>query len=134
MRNILDNPPILTSLPRTIDCFVDLDNAALGRRHDPLVFLLQRTRKNNVRIACRIVKEKINRYVKLELLERALDKVVIRQRDNRIERDRKQSANFAAIDLSEDLISVHAGFRQLTERTDTPTDISGHRRVRGWKW
>src|SRR5208282_2852803 len=88
-------------------------DATLCSRHDPLIFLLQRTGKNNVRIAGRIAEEEINRYIKLELLERAVDKIVVRQRNDRIETDRKQSTNFVAIDLAEDFVSVHAGCRQF---------------------
>src|SRR6516162_3503954 len=113
MRDILDNSPIFACLSGTIDRFVNFDYATLCSCHGAFILLVQRPRKNNVGEARRVVEEEINRHVELEFLESAPDKVIVRQRDDGIERDRKQSANFVAIDLPDYFVSVHAGFWQF---------------------
>src|SRR5262249_8476425 len=47
-RDVLNDPPVFARLARTGDRFVDLDDAALGGRDDPLVLLVKRTRQHDV--------------------------------------------------------------------------------------
>ena len=46
-------------------------------------------------------------------------KLIVRQRYQRIEADRKQPADFASVDLAEDFVGIDAGLRQFG-RIDAP--------------
>src|SRR4029079_18879272 len=96
-----------------IDRSVDLDHAAFDLGHRSFVFFLQAARQHDVRVAGGVVQEEIDGDVELEFFERTLDERVVGQRDARVEADREQPLDFPRIDLSEDLVSVDAGTRQV---------------------
>ena len=73
-------------------------------RDDPFVLLVQRAGQHDVGVPGRLAQEEVDRDVELELLEHPRDEVAVRQRDHRVEADREQPADLAAIDLAEDLV------------------------------
>ena len=56
----------------------------------------------------RFVQEEIYRHVKLQLFQSLPDEVVVGQRNQRVETQRKQSFDFAAINFANQFVSVHA--------------------------
>ena len=79
----------------------------------PFVLLVQAARQHDVRVPGRVVEEEVDRGVELQLLEAARDEGVVRQRDLRVEADREQPLDLAAIDLAEQLVGIDAGAGQL---------------------
>src|SRR2546425_1081770 len=61
----------------------------------------------------RLVQKEIDGYIELELVQHALNEVVIGQRHFRIEANREQAANFIAIDFAKDFVDVDSGFRNF---------------------
>src|SRR5262249_11916869 len=61
----------------------------------------------------RFIQEEIYRHVKFQFVEHPRDEVVVRQRDLRVEANREQSFDGAAVDLAKNLVSVHARARHL---------------------
>src|SRR6478735_7744225 len=111
--NVLDDAPILTRLARTVDCLVDLDDPPFDLGDRPFVLFVQAARQHDVRVPGRVVEEKIDSGVELQLLETARDEGVVRQRHLRVEADREQTFDLTAIDLAEQFIGINAGAGQL---------------------
>ena len=111
--NVLNDPPILPCVARAVNGFIDLDDAALGGCHRAFVFFVQRTGQDDVGVARRLVEEKINRHVEVELFQLRPHIIVVRQRDHRIEAETQQPFDLAALDLAEDLIGIHARLGQF---------------------
>src|SRR5262249_50219912 len=106
--DVLNDAPILFRVARRIDRFVDLDDAAFDLRDDSFVLFMQRAGQDDVGVMRRFIQEEVYRHVKFQFVERPSDKVVIRQRDLRIEADREQSLDLAAINFADQLVSVHS--------------------------
>ena len=87
--DVLNDPPVLARLARTIHRLVDLDDASFDLRDRALVFLVQAARQHDVGMAGGVVQEEVDRDVELELVEAAGDERVVGQRDLRIEADRR---------------------------------------------
>ncbi len=75
--------------------------------------------KDDVGMPGRLVEEEIDGDVELQFLQHPLDEVAVRQRHLGVEADAEQAADFAAVDLAEDLVGVHAAVRQF-RRIDAP--------------
>ena len=111
--DVLDDAPILPRLARTVDGLVDLDDAPFDLRDRPFVLFLQAARQHDVGVPGGVVEEKIDGDVELQLLQTARDEGVVGQRHLRVEADREQPFDFAAIDLAEHFVGIHAGAGQL---------------------
>ena len=69
--------------------------------------------KNDVGVLRRLAEEEVDDGEELELLQRARDEGVVRQRDLRVEADQKQALDLARVDLPHHLVAVDAGLRDL---------------------
>src|SRR5688572_3700611 len=111
LRNVLNDTPIFPRFTGTLHGLVNLDDAALGGCDYAFVFFLQRTGQDHIRIMRAVIEEEIDHDVEFQLLKHAPDKIIVRQRDNRVEAYRQEPGDFAAIDLAEHLIGIDAGPR-----------------------
>src|SRR5262245_54391845 len=112
-RNVLDDPPVLARLSGTRHRLVDLDDAAFDLCDRPFILLVKAAGQDDVGVTRRVVQEEIDRRVELQLVETASDEVVVGERDLRIEADRQQPFDFAAIDLAEHLVGIDTWSGQL---------------------
>jgi hypothetical protein len=105
---VLDDAPVLSRLAGTVDRFVDLNDAAFDLSYGAFVLLVEATRQDDVSMPRRVVQKEVDGGVELELLEAARDERVVGKRDFRVEADRQQRLDLAAIDLPEQLVGVDA--------------------------
>src|SRR5215468_7222767 len=105
---VLNNAPILFRVARRINRFVDLDDAPFDLCDDAFVLFVQRAGQDDVGVVRRFIQEEVYRHVKFQFVEHTRDEVVVRQRDLRVEADRKQAFDLAAINFAEDFVGVHA--------------------------
>ena len=80
------------------------DHAPLGGGDRALVFLVQRARQYDVGVTRGLGQEEIDRDVEFEFLERLARCMSVGQRDERVEADRDQPLDFAAMDRLHDLV------------------------------
>src|SRR5579859_2263925 len=111
--DILDDPPVFARRARAVNGFVDLDDAALGRRHRALVFLMQRAGQDHIGEAGRLAQEEVDHHIEFQLFQHALHKPIVRQRHHRVETDAEQAFDLAPVDLAKDLVRVYARPRQI---------------------
>src|SRR4029079_5844217 len=111
--DVLDDAPVLPRLAWTVDRLVDLDDAALDLRDGPFVFFVQTPRQHDLGVPCRVVQEEVDGGIELEFLETARHEGIVGKRDLRIEADRDQRLDLAAIDLAEEFVGIDAGSRQF---------------------
>ena len=74
---------------------------------------MQAAGEHDIGMPCGVVEEEIYGDVELQLLETARDERVIRERYLRIEADRQQALDLAAVELAEQLVGVDARTGQL---------------------
>ena len=87
-----------------IDGLLHVDHAPFGAAADALFFFLQAAGQNDVGVVRGFRQEEIDHAEELQLLQRLAREVRIGQRDQRIEADRKQPFDFAAVDRVHDFL------------------------------
>ena len=113
LRDVLDDAPVLARLTGAVHGLVDLDDAPFDLGDRAFVLLLEAARQDDVGVPRRVVHEEVDGGVELQLFETARDKGIVRQRHFRVEADREQALDLAAVDLAEQLVGIHAGAREL---------------------
>ena len=94
--------PVHSRIAGRRDGLLQSDAAAFTCGDGALVFFLQRSGQNDVRVSRGFGKKEIDATQKLQLLESRPRAVGVRNRDERIEADGQQAANLSGFDGVED--------------------------------
>src|SRR5262249_38501025 len=94
---VADDLPVWARLSWRLHGLSDADDAAFGRGHGALVFLLQRARQNDIGMARRFGHKEVDDAEELELLERGPRVLGVRQRHQGIETNAQQAADLAPV-------------------------------------
>ena len=112
--DVLDDLPVRSRLAWALDGLLDSDDSAFGLRHRAFVLFLQRARQDNVGEAGCLAHEEVDDGEEFQLFERSTDEVVIRKGNDGVEANAEHPFDLAFVDLTDDLVGVHAGAWQIS--------------------
>src|SRR5262245_58256497 len=129
-RDVADDRAVDTGAARRIDGLLDVNDASLGAGDDAFLFFLETAGQDDVGVMRGLGEKEVDHAEELEPFEGLTGEVRVWQRNERVEADRQQAFDLAAVDRFHDFHRRVAGTRNLLGR-DAPhlRDVRASRRI-----